>query len=155
MSKPQTLALDLGTKTGWAVGRSIGAIVSGVWNLDDKKFSGAGMRFLLLRQKLVQIHTKLHIDVLYFEGVRAHRGVDAAHVYGGLLATLAAWCETERIPYDSVPVGTIKRYWTGKGNADKATMIEMARLHGFNVKDDNEADALAILHFKLQEVASC
>lgn len=152
MSAPNTLAIDLGTKTGWAIGRSVGAIASGVWNLDDKKFAGAGMRFLVLRQKLVAIHKRLPVDVLYFEGVRAHRGVDAAHVYGGLLATLAAWCETERIPYDAVPVGTIKRYWTGKGNADKAMMIEMAKLHGFNVIDDNEADALALLHYKLTGV---
>ncbi len=149
-----TLALDLGTKTGWAIARSLGAIASGVWDLDDGKFAGAGMRFLLLRQKLVAVHNVVPVEVVYFEGVRAHRGVDAAHVYGGLLSTLVSWCEEIKIPYDGVPVGTIKKFWTGKGNADKATMIEMARMHGFNPKDDNEADALALLHLKLAKEGS-
>lgn len=149
-----TLALDLGTKTGWAMARSRGAIASGVWDLDDGKFAGAGMRFLLLRQKLVAVHKVVPVEVVYFEGVRAHRGVDAAHVYGGLLSTLVMWCEENKIPYDGVPVGTIKKFWTGKGNADKATMIEMARMHGFRPKDDNEADALALLHLKLTKEGS-
>ena len=50
-------------------------------------------------------------------------GVDAAHVCGGLLATLSAWCEHHQIPYQGVPVGTIKKYATGKGHADKDEMI--------------------------------
>ena len=39
------------------------------------------------------------IGAIYFEEVRRHLGVDAAHVYGGLLATLTAWCEHHQIPY--------------------------------------------------------
>ena len=31
---------------------------------------------------------------------------------------LTAWCEEHELPYQGVPVGTIKRYATGKGNAD-------------------------------------
>jgi Holliday junction resolvasome RuvABC endonuclease subunit len=44
-----------------------------------------------------------------------------------------------------VPVGTIKRYIAGKGNADKQAVIAAVRARGFNPSDDNEADALAIL----------
>jgi len=44
-----------------------------------------------------------------------------------------------------VPVGTIKRFATGKGNANKAAMMEAARKRGFSPTDDNEADAIAIL----------
>ena len=47
--------------------------------------------------------------------------------------------------YQGVPVGTIKRHVTGKGNADKAAVIAAVRARGFNPADDNEADALAIL----------
>jgi hypothetical protein len=46
---------------------------------------------------------------IHFEEVRAHAGTDAAHIYGGLLATLTSWCEQRSIPYQGVPVGTIKR----------------------------------------------
>jgi Holliday junction resolvasome RuvABC endonuclease subunit len=47
--------------------------------------------------------------------------------------------------YQGVPVGTIKRYATGKGNADKAAMVAAMRARGFAPVDDNEADALALL----------
>ena len=62
-----------------------------------------------------------------------------------LLAVLSAWCEERAIAYQGVPVGTIKRYATGKGNADKAAMIAAMRARGFAPADDNEADALALL----------
>jgi Holliday junction resolvasome RuvABC endonuclease subunit len=82
---------------------------------------------------------------VHFEEVRRHLSTDAAHVHGGLLATLTAWCEQRSIAYQGVPVGTIKRHVTGKGNADKAAVIAAVRARGFNPADDNEADALAIL----------
>lgn len=88
---------------------------------------------------------ELTINAVYFEEVRAHAGTDAAHVYGGLLAILTAWCEQRGIAYQGVPVGTIKRHVTGKGNADKAAVIAAIRACGFCPTDDNEADALAIL----------
>ena len=88
-----------------------------------------------------------------FEEVRRHAGTDAAHVYGGFLATLTSWCEERVIPYEGVPVGTIKRHVTGKslprtcsgGNASKREVIAAVRARGFDPVDDNEADALAIL----------
>ena len=67
------------------------------------------------------------IDTLHFEEVRRHVSTDAAHAYGGFLATLTAWCEHQRIPYQGVPVGTIKKHATGKGNANKAAVIAAAR----------------------------
>jgi Holliday junction resolvasome RuvABC endonuclease subunit len=48
-----------------------------------------------------------------------------------------------------VPVGTIKRYVTGKGNADKQAVIAAVKALGFSPADDNEADALALLHWAL------
>jgi len=49
-----------------------------------------------------------------------------------------------------VPVGTIKRHVTGRGNADKATVIEAVRARGYSPADDNEADAIAILLWALE-----
>ena len=91
------------------------------------------------------------IGAVYVEEVRRHMGVDAAHVYGGLLATLTAWCEHHQIPYQGVPVGTIKKHATGRGNASKDEMIAAMRALGHAVTDDNEADALAILHWAIAQ----
>ena len=73
-------------------------------------------------------------------------GIIAQHKYGGFLATIQAFGERHEIPYIGFGVTEIKKHWTGKGNAKKESIVDMARLLGFNPKDDNEADALAILH---------
>ena len=87
---------------------------------------------------------------MYFEEVRRHAGVDAAHAYGGFMAHLTAWCEHHQIPYQGVPVGTIKKHATGKGNASKDQMIGAVRLRGHAPADDNEADAIALLHWAIE-----
>ena len=66
------------------------------------------------------------------------------------MATLTSWAELRGVPYAGVPVGTIKRQWAGSGNAAKQAMIAAARARGFSPTDDNEADALAILHWALE-----
>ena len=72
------------------------------------------------------------IAAIWYEEVRRHAGTDAAHVYGGLMATLTAWAELRGVPYQGVPVGTIKQHATGKGNATKEAMIAAARARGFS-----------------------
>ncbi|WP_375657285.1 crossover junction endodeoxyribonuclease RuvC [Bartonella sp. CM120XJJH] len=141
------LCFDLGTKTGWAIRGASGDIFSGTVNFQSRRFEGGGMRYLRFKQWLSEIkQTAGQIDAVYFEEVRRHKGTDAAHVYGGLLATLTAWCEQHQIPYEGIAVSTIKKATTGKGNASKEEMIKAVRAKGHNPKDDNEADALAILY---------
>ena len=44
----------------------------------------------------------------------------------------------------------VRRHATGKGNANKDAMITVARARGFSPADDNEADAIAILHWAIE-----
>jgi crossover junction endodeoxyribonuclease RuvC len=147
------LALDLGSTTGFAL-RDLksSTIISGVWALKNSRFEGGGMRYLRFRKHLSEVHGAGPVSQVAFEEVRRHQGVDAAHVYGGLLATLTSFCEEHTIPYEGIPVGTIKKFWTGKGNASKELMIQSAVMHGYSPVDDNEADAIAILHLKAKEI---
>ncbi len=145
------LAIDLGTTTGWALRGSDGHITSGSESFRPQRFEGGGMRYLRFRRWISEIQESVsEIQFLYFEEVRRHVGVDAAHVYGGLLATLTAWCEHHQIPYQGVPVGTIKKHATGKGNAGKEDVIASVTARGHTPFDDNEADALALLHWAIQ-----
>ncbi len=144
------LALDLGTTTGWALRGSCDPITHGFVTFRPQRFEGGGMRFLRFKRWLTEIKaTAGEVHAVYFEEVRRHAGVDAAHVYGGLMATLTTWCEHHNIPYQGVPVGTIKKHATGKGNAGKDDVIAAIRARGHSVTDDNEADALALLHWAL------
>jgi Holliday junction resolvasome RuvABC endonuclease subunit len=107
------------------------------------------MRYVRFLENLDKLHEAKPIRIVFFEEVRAHKGVDAAHVYGGLMATLQAWCEKNAIPYEGVPVGAIKKFATGKGNAGKPQMIAAAEDWGYSPASDDEADALALLHLKI------
>jgi Holliday junction resolvasome RuvABC endonuclease subunit len=111
------------------------------------------MRFLRFKRWLSEIKYSVDgIDAVYFEEVRKHMGVDAAHAYGGFMAHLTAWCEHYQIPYQGVPVGTIKKSATGKGNANKDAMIAAAKSLGYKPADDNEADAICLLHYAMKLV---
>ncbi len=145
------LALDLGTTTGWAMRSHEGLITSGTVSFRPRRFDGGGMRYLRFTNWLTELDQLAGpIATIWFEEVRRHAGTDAAHVFGGLLATLTSWAELRGIPYGGVPVGTIKKHATGKGNASKTMMIEAAQARGYRPTDDNEADAIAILHWALE-----
>ena len=127
------------------------SIVSGTVSFRPSRYDGGGMRYLRFRGWLASVAADVAgIEAIYFEEVRRHIGTDAAHLYGGFLATLTAWCEQNGIAYEGVPVGTIKRHITGKGSADKAAVIEAVRARGYSPADDNEADAIPILLWALE-----
>jgi Holliday junction resolvasome RuvABC endonuclease subunit len=163
-----TLALDLGTKCGWAVFDAQGIrLASGTWTLQSdrqRRFEGAGMKWLRLRGylssavALTGLNLRTHAGPvplrIVIEEVRRHMGVDAAHAYGGALAVVSAWCEEHGVPYEAFPVGTIKKHATGKGNASKSQMVEAAqkRWPGVELSGDDEADALWIGDLATQDL---
>ncbi|WP_211110564.1 hypothetical protein [Acuticoccus mangrovi] len=94
------LALDLGTTTGWAIRGHDGLITSGSASFRPGRFDGGGMRFLRFTNWLTEIERLSGpIAAIWFEEVRRHTGADAAHVFGGLMATFTAWAEMRGVPY--------------------------------------------------------
>jgi Holliday junction resolvasome RuvABC endonuclease subunit len=150
MSPRIILALDLGSSTGWALHGRDGAVTSGVQEFRPNRFEGGGMVFLRFSHWLSELNEATGpIGAIFFEEVRAHKGTLAAQIYGGFLAHLTAWAEFRDVPYEGVPVGTIKKFATAKGNAGKDAVIEAVRRMGFDPADHNEADALALLRWAL------
>ena len=149
---PVILALDLGTTTGWALRPADGRVVSGTVSFRPGRFDGGGMRYLRFANWLTELERLSGpITAIWYEEVRRHAGTDAAHVFGGLMATLTAWAERRGVPYEGVPVGTWKRNLCGKGNATKEAVIEAVKARGFAPADDNEADALALLLWAISQ----
>lgn len=141
------IGIDLGTKTGWAIQDGT-FITSGLENFAPKRFESSAMRPLRFRDWLTSLIVPGQ-TMIAFEEVRNHKGVDAAHCYGGLLAVLLMVCEENGVPCQGHPVGAIKKHATGKGNANKQAMIDAAnrKWPDQNVTDDNQADALWILDY--------
>lgn len=141
------LALDLGEKCGWAMNRP--KPMNGVWHLKPTKFESTGIRFLKFKRHLEIELTIGGVEKVFFEAVRAHMAVDAAHAYGGYLAVLQAVCIEYEVPYEGISVQAIKKHATGSGNAKKDQMIVTAikKFKGINIIDDNHADALWLLDY--------
>ena len=147
-NQPILLSLDLGTATGWALSNKRGRIMSGTAHFRPRRFEGGGMRYLRFERWLNETRNLLgEINAVYFEEVCRHLDAGAAHAYGGFLASLTAWCEEHSIPYEGVPVGTIKKFITGK-----AAVIAAVKALVHQPEDDNEADALALLHFAREQM---
>ncbi len=144
------IALDLGTNCGFCVGHA-DSHISGTWALHQSRYDGGGMRFVKFRGRLNEALNAYRPEAVYYEEVRRHLGVDAAHVYGGLQAVLQSWCEDNKLPYQGVPVGTIKKFATGRGHAKKQAMIDAAVAWGYCPIDDNEADAIALFRWALEQ----
>lgn len=142
------LALDLATKCGWAYRTRDGKQRSGVERFAPGKGGHNGQRWLVMRQWLTEAAREMGgVHVVYFEDVKRHVSNLSARAYCGYLAILEAWCATNNVRLVGVGVGTVKKHWTGKGNADKDAMIAEAKRRGMQPGCDNEADAMAILAY--------
>lgn len=152
---PTVLCIDIGTTMGWAVRSKNGGDVSGSFSCAiDRKKQHQGQKWLNARAQLAELMTRYEPALVVYEDVKSHGkgGVYAAHAYGGFLAILAMLCAGRNIRMQSVGVTTIKRHWTGNGNAKKELMLAEARGRGFQPADDNEADAIAIRDWALKNL---
>ena len=65
--------------------------------------------------------------------------------------TLASVCYQQNIPCVSFSVQAIKKFMTGKGNANKDEIITAVKHKGFNPDTDDEADAIAIMLLAIED----
>lgn len=141
------LALDPGTKCGWA--RDLKR--NGVWNLQPSRFDSAGRRFTKFRDFLIA--AIVDVDMVVYEEVHYHMTVDSAQVHGGLVAVIQTVCLDHFVEYQGVNVQTIKKHAV-KGNAKKEEMVRAASLFfpSVNIIDDNHADALCLLDYAQKHI---
>jgi len=144
------LAVDMATKSGWAINTNAG-IISGTENMKKKTTESRGMVFIRFEAWLEEM-IKLHKPKLVVYERPHARGRAANEVLNGMLAFLVKLCETHSIDYSDCPSTTLKKFATGRGSAGKPEMIAMCKsLYNIAPIDDNEADALHLLHWAKQE----
>lgn len=157
------LSLDLGSRTGYSI---FNLSDGGYFPLDygfvdlvpgssssqrsqsAKKQSGSGIQAYDPRprafSKLLQVlASKFSPDIISFEDVEFAKSLEQAHNWGSYRGAMwATFGETVR--WMTFPVGTIKKFATGRGDAEKDQMLASLWDLGFTTNDDNEADALWI-----------
>lgn len=143
------LALDLGTRIGWAFLDKKGKVTHGTELFSAVGLNVHGERFFKFHEWLIP---KLkQSNAVVYEDVYCHVNYHAAHSYGGLRGVLLCLAYKYRVDAFGVNVTTIKKSITGNGKAKKAQVIEAVRGLGYNPYDDNDADALALLHTVLKQ----
>jgi len=142
------LALDLGSRVGFAVDGESGFMDMG------SKGDTPGKRFVRFFSWL---NSKVYagyghpqdgdrlIDKIVYEKPH-HRGGASTLVLVGMEAMLLAYAEGQGIETASVHSGTLKKFTTGDGRADKAAMAKALNRKG---KDDNETDAIALYNYAM------
>jgi len=143
------LALDLGTKTGFAT-RGI-SVHHGVADFSLRRGDSPGMRYIYFEQWLNRMN-KMKFELVYYEQPH-HRGGSATEVLLGFVTRLQAWCAVNRIEHTAVHTSTLKKQATGYGRASKHDMMVCASLiSGEMIDDDNEADAVCLLAYAEDEL---
>lgn len=143
------LALDLATKTGWAhLARPDRPPTFGSFRI-ARPGCGDGKFFAKADAWIVQLMRRTHPDKIYYESPYIRGAVNLRTVLK--LAGLAAIVDMEGftllgIETETVNPTTLKKHFTSNGRAKKPEMIAQCRRHGWDPENDNEADALAILH---------
>lgn len=148
------LALDLATATGWALRDSHGRVTSGTVSFALRRGESAGMRLLRFRRWLREVLALGEVRLVAYEQPVLHRerrqlNTSVAHnLEGCLLPELEG-----RIDYVAPTPAEVKKHATGRGNASKEQMVVAACARwGKPVADDNEADALCVLAWVLDQI---
>lgn len=145
------LALDLGTKTGWAWRSDSGKIESGVEVFDVRRGESRGLRYLRFRNWLEEMIRLVKPACISYEQFHM-RGGAATEVAAGFATRVQEVAGIHTLEYVAVHSATIKKSATGKGNAKKPDMIEAAikkwpELGEAGDPDDNEVDARWLLEY--------
>ncbi len=148
------LGLDPGTVTGWALGEHAPATevsFSGIWQL-GRRGASQGQRFGQFDNCLAAILRNYDVKLVAYE-MAHHRGGPATALAGGLVALIEMAAYRKGIETMVLHSSTIKKHATGRGNAEKSSMVEAGRRKfTLTTAADDEVDALWIYDLaKLRE----
>jgi len=151
------LALDLSSKTGWALMDRNGILTSGVQVFDLKRGESKGMRFLRFRKWFKELSTLGELGKTFSENEPGIVAFEEPHFRGGAATELLVGFSTNVLAeaaligaeHVGVHSGTLKKFATGKGNAGKEDVIKKVRsvYPSIEIEDDNHADALMLLSY--------
>lgn len=149
------LALDLATVTGWAILAS-GVVTSGAVSFarrpatQHRPAPHVGHTHALFEDWLRGQFNGPRFDGVIYEDAGFFKSAAAVQVCVGLRGILLARAATAYamgVPLFTYSPSTVKKHWTGSGNAKKPAMMAETRRRfpDLDLTDSNEADALALL----------
>lgn len=153
MTQPYTiLSLDLATTVGWCFISDAQYRYSGMLQL-PKHSENPGQHFLQFERWL---HEFRGVSEIFYEDVPRFESKAAAQVYCGQRAILHRFRAVHGLRMTSIKSNSVKKEFTGNGNATKELMCKVAHQLGWphghpdTDIDHDEADALATAWVILQ-----
>lgn len=150
------LCIDGATRLGWAVGEvataqpfSVNRIASGHFQLTEK--AAPVVRWLELWTFIGKLADQYKVTAIGWESPipRMAASVNQLKLAYGYYAAARMCAFRRELGWLEANNLTVKKYFTGHGVADKMATIAQCHAQGWNVTDDNEADALALLDYLL------
>lgn len=146
------LALDLGSTTGFAYGGGPMPVVnSKTWatarelrDMRARRLDRRGdIRIIRFFDWLTDLHAAAKFDAIVFEDVQFSSSTAQTQLWSSFRTTV--WLAFPNTLIEAVPVGTLKKYATGSGAADKNLMMWALRKQWPGLwteeLDDNAVDA--------------
>jgi crossover junction endodeoxyribonuclease RuvC len=101
-------------------------------------------RLSFVRDELSELLIGNKPDIVFIEGYAFGAKFKSAQI-GELGGVIKTYLFKNEIPFLILPILTIKKFTTGKGNADKDLIIKTVKeKYGIETKNDNIADAVSI-----------
>lgn len=141
------LALDPAEICGWAIDKNL----YGIWNLKIKRDESSGMKLVKFKAKINEICNLMNIELIVFErpGGRFKNDIIS---HAKFQAIIEDYCLSNNIQYKGYSSKEIKKFASGKGNANKNEMVEAAKKKfNYEGEDHNEADAICLLNLAISE----
>lgn len=165
------LALDLGTKTGYAIDAGDYPVSCGTKELASKKNLAyqkklrmdrrGDIRFTVLVTWLEHLWRDFQPEFVVFEDVQFSKTTQQSHLWATWRAAVWLMAINHNVVIECCPVGTLKKFATGSGKAEKSDMaryltqnprFKMVKgeivdtVTGLSL-DDNAVDALHLLNW--------
>jgi Holliday junction resolvasome RuvABC endonuclease subunit len=170
MVRGSLLALDLGSKIGWAMATAealdawprLGSLEPGSGPIEGVCYGTVDMS--LTKPVAARFCRAFHwlfakvdgnpVTCIYYEAAlpaRAQSSIQAGKIALGLAGLVQAigW-DHEAVLCDRHP-SSIKKHFTGKGNAEKVTVLQACRRRGWAPDSEDCGDALALLDYAAVE----
>lgn len=146
----RVLALDLSTKVGFAFGCDFSPPRHGVWILPHET-GGIGKRMSSFAASLEDAIAVMAPDLIVVEAPlppQAQTAMASARIQFGLAAVAEMIAFEKGVPIEEAAAWEVRRLVFGKARVDKSVVIAWCREQGLSPVDDNDSDALALLHYR-------
>lgn len=156
-SPMKILALDLGTKLGWAMHCPCEGLHAGTVVLATPKSLQEAKKLRLDRRLDIRVQNfagwleARRFDQIVYEDIRFCVSQAQAHLWASLRGVVWSYAARRGTVIDCLDTGKLKKWTTGSGAADKQAMWDSARIRWPHLVDrtwdDNAVDAFCLLQF--------